>query len=282
LRVEARKSPEEAAAELMCSTAKVSRIETGGRGVQALDVKVLCRFYGVTPQVERGLLALAAETRKRGWWQDYRALDEQTQSFIGLESASDSLLQVEIVRVPGLLQTPDYIRELVAHLRPPGFWDAGSIDQIVEARLLRQRRVVDGSLQLSVVIDEAALARRIGPPALMAEQLRQLISVAEQPNVRLQVTPFSAGPHPGLDGPFQLLEFRNDSLQDTVFSEAQYGNLLLRAEEKPDIVDRYREVHRHITRAVALSTDESLAWLCRYLQRLAAADRGPVADPRQH
>lgn len=282
LRLEAKKSPEEAAAELMCSTAKVSRIETGGRGVQGLDVKVLCRFYRVTPQVERGLLALAAEAGKRGWWQDFRTLDEQTKTFIGLESAADELLQVEVVRIPGLLQTPDYIRELVEHLRPPGFWEEGSIDQIVEARLIRQRRVTDGGLQLSVVIDEAALARRLGPPGLMAEQLQHLISVAEQPNVVIQVTPFEAGPHPGLDGSFQLLEFADDALQDTVFVEAQYGNLILRAEEKPDIVERYREVHRHISEAVALPADQTLTWLHRYRQQLVGTDREPAAHPRQH
>ena len=48
LRVQAGKSIDDAAAELMCSVAKISRMETGGRGVQPRDIRDLCRLYGVS------------------------------------------------------------------------------------------------------------------------------------------------------------------------------------------------------------------------------------------
>ncbi len=44
LRAEAGRSVDEVAKELECSTAKISRIETGQRVATALDVKVLPRY----------------------------------------------------------------------------------------------------------------------------------------------------------------------------------------------------------------------------------------------
>jgi transcriptional regulator with XRE-family HTH domain len=95
LREQAGKSLADVAEELACSLAKASRIETGQRSVQALDIKVLSRFYGVSAQVQEELTTLAAEARKRGWWQDFRTLNEQTQTFIGLESAAVEAVQFE-------------------------------------------------------------------------------------------------------------------------------------------------------------------------------------------
>jgi transcriptional regulator with XRE-family HTH domain len=268
LRLAARKSTEEVARELECSTAKVSRIETGQRSVQALDIKVLSRFYGVPDSIRDELMTLAVEARRRGWWQDFRSLDEQTQTYIGLESAADTTLQIEILRVPGLLQTRRYMRSFIPSLRPPGFLGAETLGQIVEARLKRQERLLSGDLELRVVIDEAVFARRLEPPEVMREQVEHLLRMVTLPNVRLQVLPFAAGPHPGLDGSFQLLLFANDSLQETVYIEGQYGQFLIRADERPEVVSRYRDVHTHVSQSVALSESESHSWLHRRRKEL--------------
>jgi transcriptional regulator with XRE-family HTH domain len=273
LREAAGKSLADVAEELECSLAKASRLESGQRAAQALDIKVLSRFYGVTPGVQAELGLLAAEARKPGWWQDYRTLDEQTKTYIGLETAATEMLHVEVLRMPGLVQTPEYARAWVQEMRPPGFWKAGDVDQIAEARLRRQQRVVSGDLRLRALVDERAFALVFpGSPEIMREQTRHLISEAGRGNVVLQLIPLATGPHAGLDGSFQLLRFETSDLDDLVYVEGQFGNLIL---EKADVVRRYHEVFDHLSSAVALSAEDTLTWLHHHLKSREAA--GPTS-----
>src|SRR4051812_502769 len=94
---------EDAARELMCSVAKISRMETAGRGVAPRDVRDLCRLYQVSDAERDELIQFANDAKKPGWWQDYRTLDETTATFIGLETAADRFQWFEGLRMPGLL-----------------------------------------------------------------------------------------------------------------------------------------------------------------------------------
>ena len=113
LRTRAELTIEDAARELMCSQAKVSRMETAGRGIQPRDVRDLCRLYAVSDAVRDELLRMAHEAKRPGWWQQYGTLDEQLATYIGLESAASAIMTLESRVFPGLLQTPDYARTLV-------------------------------------------------------------------------------------------------------------------------------------------------------------------------
>jgi hypothetical protein len=57
------------------------------------------------------------------------------------------------------------------------------------------------------VIDEGVLSRPYGGREVMGEQLAKLEELAGQPNVTVQVMPFSAVDHPGLEGPLRIIEF---------------------------------------------------------------------------
>src|SRR2546429_5795007 len=84
----------------------------------------------------------------------------------------------------------------------------GEIGPLVDLRLERQQFLTRESrpLYLWAVIGEAALRNNIGGEAVMREQIRHLISSAEMPNVKIQVVPLASGVHPGIGGPFTLLE----------------------------------------------------------------------------
>lgn len=72
------------------------------------------------------------------------------------------------------------------------------IDRRVALRLERQKVLVsERAPQFHAVLDEAALRRPYGDRAVMREQLKHLIEISEQPNVTLQVMPFSFGGHSG-------------------------------------------------------------------------------------
>jgi hypothetical protein len=50
---------EQVAEALLCSSSKVSRMETGSRGATLRDVRDLCDLYGVTDPAECGRMALS-------------------------------------------------------------------------------------------------------------------------------------------------------------------------------------------------------------------------------
>src|SRR5436305_1032655 len=63
----------------------------------------------------------------------------------------------------------------------------------VRRRRLERQQVLDrDALQLSVVLDESVLRRRIGDDTVMYEQLQRLASEADRPNLRLQILPLDA------------------------------------------------------------------------------------------
>jgi hypothetical protein len=86
------------------------------------------------------------------------------------------------------------------------------------------------------VVDEAALRRPIGGPAVMAAQLEHLIKACELANVTLQVLPFGVGAHAAEAGAFTILRFADQELPDVVYTEQLTGALYL---DKREDVDAY-------------------------------------------
>ena len=174
------------------SPTKISRAESGHESIPPSEVEKLLDFYGVEDPLRGRLLELAEDATQRGWWEDYAdALNPQLLEFIGLEDEAVSSLQWQTDMIPGILQTEDYARQLVT-----GFQTVvptttpSSIDRFVQARILRQERLIhEPVLELSVVLDEAVLLRRVGDRQLMRAQLERLAEAADLPNVDLRVVP---------------------------------------------------------------------------------------------
>jgi hypothetical protein len=125
--------------------------------------------------------------------------------------------------IPGLLQTEEYPRAVTDEILCGAAPDVAR--QQVEARLTRQRLLTQESPpQLWTVIDEAALHRVVGGPGVMRAQLEALIERAALPNVTVQVLPFEAGAHPGMDSTFILLhldEEVSDVVQVELYSDTR-------------------------------------------------------------
>lgn len=60
----------------------------------------------------------------------------------------------------------------------------------------------------------------------MRGQIRHLVEMAARPNVAVHVLPFSAGGHPGMDGPFCLLSFPEPGDADIVYLEQATSGLV--------------------------------------------------------
>jgi transcriptional regulator with XRE-family HTH domain len=263
LREKAGRSIEEVANELMCSTAKISRMETAGRGVQPRDVRDLCRYYGVPDTIREQLTEMATEARVAGWWQRFKTIEELRATYIGLETAAESVLDFDNVIIPGLLQNPDYTRKLLTQFRSDDRSDEW-VEELAQTREERQKRVQSGELVLHAVIDEAALRRHVGKgPELMRAQIKRLIDDAALVNVTIQVIPFAHGPNAGLEGPFQLLTFPQGRIPPVVFLENWSKFLFV---EKPDEVSSYRGVFTNLSEDIALDPDATVVWLKRLLR----------------
>jgi transcriptional regulator with XRE-family HTH domain len=230
-------SREDAGYLIRASESKISRMELGRVGFKERDIADLLSLYGITRQEERAaLLALARQANTPGWWQRYGdILPGWFQTYLGLEEAATLIRTYEVQFVPGLLQTEDYARAVITHGNPGA--PAEEIERRVSLRMKRQQLLARSDApQLWAVVDEAALRRTMGSPAVMAAQLEHLIKASELPNVTLQVLPFHVGTHAAEAGAFTILRFPEPDLPDVVYIEQLTGALYL---DKRDDVDAY-------------------------------------------
>ena len=88
LRTERGWTAEEVAERLLVSPSKISRQETGQRGVSPRDIRDLCDLYGVEGEPRQRLIDLASEGKQRVWW---RATDLPYGTYVGLEAEAASI-----------------------------------------------------------------------------------------------------------------------------------------------------------------------------------------------
>ena len=259
LREEATLTGEEVASRLGWSAAKVSRMETARTAVAPADLQLLLDLYGISGQHRERLIELGRTARQRGWWDAYAdMLGPEYATLIALESEAESAGWYAAQIVPGLLQTEEYAREIIRStllISPPG-----EVERRVQVRMSRQRVLTrDNPLELSVVLDEAALERQVGGAGVMRAQLRYLAEVAGSPNVRIQVLPNAAGAHPAVTGEFTILRFPELIAPDVVYLEHMTSNIYVEREAE---VFRYNLALERLS-TLAVGHEESVALIAR-------------------
>jgi transcriptional regulator with XRE-family HTH domain len=212
------KTREEASAEIDAAPSKISRIEQGQSGLRLTDLHILMNLYGVGGPEADTMRELARAGRQRGRWSTYRqTLPTWFRQYADLESDASEIRWYQVEIVPGILQTESYVRAIMSSgmKRTPE-----EVDRHVQVRLGR-RSALDqpNGPELSFILSESALRRRVGPAAIMREQLEFLIDVSKRPAVTLQVYPFSAETYASASFTFVVLRFDDDVTSDVVFAE---------------------------------------------------------------
>jgi transcriptional regulator with XRE-family HTH domain len=261
----------EAADALDWSLSKLIRIETGMQGISVTDLKAVLALYGVTDNaMEASLIAAARGSRRQSWWHAaYRDIvSPQFAQYLGQEGIATSVQVFHPFLVPGLLHTEDYAAALLG-----AFPDPERARRIVELRMERQKRIfANSSRSLTIALNEEALYRWIGGPAVMRKQLQHLLGAAEASNMMLHVVPFTAGAHPGLGGPFVLLR-GDETDDDTVFLESVSGDQLIR--DDPETIKQYESYFEWLNR-LSLSPEQVVDLLLELIDRLErASETGP-------
>lgn len=215
----------EAAERIRGSESKMSRVELGRVSVKQRDVKDLLDLYDLRDRKQREIfIMMAAGTNKPGWWNKYNeALPDWFQNYVGLEEAANRIRTYEAQFVPGLLQTEEYARAVIAAGRKDD-----KVEDRIALRMQRQERFAkQRDAKLWAIVDEAAVRRPVGRPDVMRRQWERLLELCESPSIILQIIPFDIGAHAGEAGSFTILRYPYDHLHDVVYIEHLTGRLLL-------------------------------------------------------
>ncbi|MER5535192.1 helix-turn-helix domain-containing protein [Streptomyces mirabilis] len=193
------------------------------------------------------------------------------QQVAELEARAVEICSFQTHMVLGLLQTDAYARAVLGAL------DQNDLDDRTAVRLARQRIFEKGEPPVFwAVLSEAALHQEIGGPKTMREQLAHLLSFEDNSRINVQVLPFSAGEHAGLQGSFDLYRFASDP---TIVYTESYGSGHPTA--SPDTVKDCSLRYDHL-RASALSLRDSAELIRRAMEERYGeqrdSDGGPVAQ----
>jgi transcriptional regulator with XRE-family HTH domain len=240
LRERAGVTREDAAYHIRGSESKISRMELGKVSFKKRDVEDLLTYYGVREPADRDpLLGLLEKANEQGWWHQYdEVLPSWFQPFVGLEGSARLIRTYEAQFVPGLMQTENYARAVI-HAGDHDA-DAHVVEERVKLRQTRQSVLHRGRPpKVWAVVEEAALRRPVGGPAVMRAQLEHLLEVTKLPNVTIQVMPLDAGAHAAETGAFTVLRFEEPLLPDIVYTEQLTGCQYV---DKQPEVERYMRV----------------------------------------
>jgi transcriptional regulator with XRE-family HTH domain len=231
-------------AHLEWSRSKLWRMETGQVPVRKTDIMALALMYDVNADMLEALVALATETKQKGWWHSYGdTIPDWFQMYVGLETVADLLREYGSELVPGLLQTADYCR-CVHRISSTAGKDA--IEKLVSIRMERQAlltREEPAAPQLDFFLNEAVIRRPIGGREVMLAQYRRLLEATDLPNVEIRVLPFAAGEHAALAGSFIYLSFPEKWEPDVVYLESQTGAAYL---DNPKQLTKYKFILRNL------------------------------------
>ncbi|MEV7090469.1 helix-turn-helix transcriptional regulator [Streptomyces sp. NPDC093085] len=195
LRTEAGMQGKQLAAALGWQTSKVSRLQNGKQTPTREDLAGWAHGVGRPDAVAElhGLLAgLGAQGRHRSWRRQLAGGHRGRQEIAVRQTEHTKEIRgLEVSRVPGLFQTPEYARVLFdanAEFRgiPP------TTDAAVAARMRRQEALYDPEKTFRFLMCEAALYHRACPVDVMAEQLDRLYNLVGRRRIELGILPFGA------------------------------------------------------------------------------------------
>ncbi|MEU6084364.1 helix-turn-helix transcriptional regulator [Streptomyces sp. NPDC047108] len=217
----------------------------GPEVVQALD-----QHYG-TPGLLLALWELAVS--------DQTQFRERYRRYMALEAEATSLWHFAVSVLPGLLQTPEYAREVLA----AGGLKGEELEQQVEARMGRCERLEgDDAPPFRTILSEAVLRTPLRDAGEWRGQLEYLGTLVERGAVTLQVLPFSAGLY-GLDST-AVMFLRLPDGRTVAYAENAYRGELI---EENVPVDRLQRAYDAV-RDLALSPAESRKFVLRLLEEV--------------
>ncbi|MCZ9348137.1 helix-turn-helix domain-containing protein [Streptomyces sp. TRM76130] len=188
LRVASGKEAKAVARSALMSPSKLSKIENAKLTASVTDVERILTAIGVSDAVkaEYTEAARASATEATAWRLLKRiGVHKGQQAAKALEAQMSTLRLFQPALVPGLLQTPEYIRAVLQRHN----LSEDSVSRTINGRLERQAVLYDNAKSLRFIITEPVLRWRIVPPQIMAAQLDRIVSISRLPHVDIRIVP---------------------------------------------------------------------------------------------
>jgi transcriptional regulator with XRE-family HTH domain len=189
------------------SESKVSRMETGERGLYEDDVSAVLGFLRVPAEIRQELMDLVRAGNERNWHEigGQLPISKILRDLIRFENEATAIYGFEPLLIPGLVQTAEYARALMRAF--PQKISEEIIEGMVAARMDR-RRVLDRAdpPHLHLIIEEMALHRTMGDPMMMHGQLHHLLAATARRNVSIRILPFDAVGPEAAQGSLKIID----------------------------------------------------------------------------
>lgn len=252
-------SVRELARQLGIGHAKVSLWENGKKIPKTEDVASYLTVIGVTGDERERLLEMARLAEQPNWLlAGVPGIDAELGALMEFEKTAKEITVWAPLLIPGLLQTGDYARAIMGN--------SPSADTRVAMRLGRRDVLTRRHpAEFTAIIGEAVLRDAITEPEVTVAQLEHLRRTAELPNVTVQIMPSRVGYHPGLAGPFVLLEFAK--AKPIVHVEHHRASAF--AFEDADVA-AFVDVAERL-RGLAMNPDESASFIAELMNELESS-----------
>ncbi|MGW0862834.1 helix-turn-helix domain-containing protein [Streptomyces sp. NPDC002611] len=190
------------------------------------------------------------------------------QQVAELQARAVEICSFEALMVQGLLQTRAYACAVLGVLDKSNLEDRTAVRLACQGIFEKEEPPV-----FWAILSEAALYLEVGGRETMREQLAHLLSFEYNPRINIQVLPFSAGAHAGLQGSFDVYRFASDPA--IVYTEG-YGSGHPTA--NPDTVKDCSLRYDHL-QAAALSLRDSAELMRRVMEERYGEQRDSDGDP---
>ncbi|MEV7094341.1 Scr1 family TA system antitoxin-like transcriptional regulator [Amycolatopsis sp. NPDC051045] len=225
-------------------------------GVRVPPIEEVARILGylrVDRAVTNRILSLTQHVKDPNWLDANPSdLPAALTAVIQCERSASLITNWSPLVIPGLLQTPDYARALLAasEIR------VEDVDARLVARLKRQRILSgDEPARLKAIVSERAIREVVGDPNIMSDQIDHLLGLAVTSNISVRIVPADVGYHPGKGDMFALYEFSSES--PIVLLEHHHASAFI---NEPGAVAGYRKLVKLLS-GKALSEEASRALL---------------------
>ncbi|MGH3985232.1 MAG: helix-turn-helix domain-containing protein [Pseudonocardiaceae bacterium] len=172
--------------------ASISRFENGRFVPTPETVDALCRVYGSTTAERQRLVRISRDLREdvrpAARVVIQRGASRMQGRISRIERTSVTVRHFHPAVVSGLLQLPDYARVIFS---AGGDLSADEVRMAVDRRMARQALLTEPGRSFTFLLAEGPLRWQIGSPQFMAAQLDHIARIADQPNVRVGVIPWT-------------------------------------------------------------------------------------------
>lgn len=225
-------------------------------GIRVPPIEEVARILGylrVDRVVTNRILELVQHVKQPNWLDSNPSdVPAALTAVIQCERSASQIINWSPLIIPGLLQTPDYARALLA----ASDIKVEEADVRLVARLKRQR-ILSGyqPVQLKAIISELAIREVVGDAGIMSDQVDHLLRSAVTSNISVRIVPADVGYHPGKSGMFALYEFPSDPA--IVLLEHHHASAFV---NELDAIASYRKLVKLLS-GKALSEENSRALL---------------------